>query len=75
MIARSACSADDLVRQSDVFLTNLRPASLAEMGADDKTLQAVNPNLVYAHGTLFGQYGPRPNVPAACSRNSVRRRG
>ncbi len=53
----------DLVRQSDVFLTNLRPASLVQMGADDKTLQAVNPNLVYAHGTLFGQYGPRPNVP------------
>ncbi|MSQ29648.1 MAG: CoA transferase [Dehalococcoidia bacterium] len=53
----------DLVRQSDVFLTNLRPLSLVQMGADDKTLQAVNPNLVYAHGTLFGQYGPRANVP------------
>ena len=53
----------DLVRHADVFLTNLRPQSLVEMGADDATLQEVNPNLVYAHGTLFGQYGKRANVP------------
>ena len=41
----------DLARHADVFITNLRPESLKEMGADPATLAAVNPRLIYAAGT------------------------
>jgi crotonobetainyl-CoA:carnitine CoA-transferase CaiB-like acyl-CoA transferase len=53
----------DLARNCDVFITNLRPESLKEMGADPDTLAAVNPRLIYAAGTCYGQHGERANDP------------
>lgn len=52
-----------LIERTDVFLTNHRPKSLAGLGLDWPALQAVNPRLVYAHGTGFGDEGEEVDKP------------
>lgn len=52
-----------LIGGADVFLTNHRPKSLAGLGLDWPALQAVNPRLVYAHGTGFGDAGEEIDKP------------
>jgi crotonobetainyl-CoA:carnitine CoA-transferase CaiB-like acyl-CoA transferase len=52
-----------LVERSDVFLTNHRPKSLEGLGLTWPELQAVNPRLVYAHGTGFGDAGDEIDKP------------
>jgi crotonobetainyl-CoA:carnitine CoA-transferase CaiB-like acyl-CoA transferase len=49
----------DLIRTADVFVSNLRPESLARWGADWDSLRAVNPRIVYALGEGLGSVGPR----------------
>jgi crotonobetainyl-CoA:carnitine CoA-transferase CaiB-like acyl-CoA transferase len=48
---------------ADVFLTNVRPASLKRYGLDDVTLRAANPRLVYAVITGYGLEGPEAHRP------------
>jgi crotonobetainyl-CoA:carnitine CoA-transferase CaiB-like acyl-CoA transferase len=58
-----------LVEGADVFLTNHRPKSLAGLGLGWPELQAINPRLVYAHGTGFGDAGEeidRPGFDTVC---------
>jgi len=52
-----------LAAQADVFLTNVRPASLKRAGLDDETLRKVNPRLVYAVITGYGLEGPDAHKP------------
>ena len=52
-----------LVEQADVFLTNHRPKSLVALGLDWPALQAINPRLVYAHGTGYGDAGEEIDKP------------
>ncbi|MDH4173795.1 MAG: CoA transferase [Betaproteobacteria bacterium] len=52
-----------LVENADVFLTNHRPKSLAGLGLGWPELQAINPRLVYAHGTGFGDAGEEIDKP------------
>lgn len=52
-----------LAAQADVFLTNVRPASLRKHGLDDKALLALNPRLVYAVITGYGLEGPDAHKP------------
>jgi formyl-CoA transferase len=52
-----------LVEGADVFLTNHRPKSLAGLGLTWPELQAINPRLVYAHGTGFGDVGEEIDKP------------
>lgn len=47
-----------LVRKSDVFFTNLRPSTVKKMGMDYETLSQINPRLIYASVTGFGERGP-----------------
>lgn len=47
----------DLVREADVFLTNLLPPTRAKLKIDVEDLRAVNPRLVYARGSAFGDLG------------------
>jgi crotonobetainyl-CoA:carnitine CoA-transferase CaiB-like acyl-CoA transferase len=47
-----------LIRQSDVFLTNLLPGTRRKLGIDVDQIAAVNPNIVYAKGTGAGPLGP-----------------
>ncbi len=52
-----------LVEGADIFLTNHRPKSLESLGLGWGELQAINPRLVYAHGTGFGDVGEEIDKP------------
>jgi crotonobetainyl-CoA:carnitine CoA-transferase CaiB-like acyl-CoA transferase len=51
------------VGKADVFLTNHRPKSLKAIGLDWPALQKINPRLVYAHGTGYGDEGEEIDKP------------
>ena len=48
----------DLARQADVLIENYKVGGLAKYGLDYASLAALNPRLVYASITGFGQNGP-----------------
>lgn len=52
-----------LVAGADVFLTNHRPKSLEGLGLTWPELREINPRLVYAHGTGFGDAGEEIDKP------------
>lgn len=49
---------EELVKQCDVFLTNFLPGARRRLGIDVDAIRAINPNVVYASGSGFGQDGP-----------------
>lgn len=51
-----------LVERSDVILEGFRPGVMARLKADYATLSGINPGLVYASLTGFGQNGPLKDV-------------
>lgn len=53
-----------LLRQADVFVTNVRPGSLKRMGLDYASLKGELPRLIYAAVTGYGLTGPEADVPA-----------
>src|SRR3712207_5154911 len=52
-----------LLECADVFLTNLHPSSLAEFGADEASVRAANPRIVYARAAGLGEAGPWADDP------------
>ena len=54
----------DLLRVADVFVEGLRPGVVARAGFDEASLGALNPRLVFASITGFGQDGPFSPWPA-----------
>jgi len=52
-----------LIEGADVFLTNLRPQALERQGMTWPELRAMNPRLIYAHGTGFGDEGAEADRP------------
>ncbi|MDO8322935.1 MAG: CoA transferase, partial [Phenylobacterium sp.] len=52
-----------LAAEADVFLTNVRPASLKKYSLDEQTLRAANPRLIYAVVTGYGLEGPDAHLP------------
>ena len=48
-----------LVATADVFVENYRPGALEALGLGYEALAAVNPRLIYASFSAFGQTGPR----------------
>ena len=52
-----------LVETADVLMENYRPGVAARLGADYETLRAVNPRLIYASISGFGQTGPYAQRP------------
>ncbi|GCD91167.1 CaiB/BaiF CoA-transferase family protein [Nocardioides sp. LS1] len=53
----------ELVERSDVLLENFRPGTLDGWGLGAARLQAVNPELVVARVSAFGQTGPLSSRP------------
>jgi CoA:oxalate CoA-transferase len=53
-----------LAAKSDVLIENFRPGAAARLGIAYDTLAALNPRLVYASITGFGQTGPLASRPA-----------
>ena len=47
-----------LLATADVFLTNLRPDAVAELGLAPEVVRAAHPRLVYAMVTGYGREGP-----------------
>ncbi len=48
----------DICRTADVFLTNYLPAVRQKLKIDLEHIRAVNPRIIYARGTAFGDKGP-----------------
>ncbi|AEH37074.1 CaiB/BaiF CoA transferase family protein [Halopiger xanaduensis] len=49
----------DLVRDADVLVENFAPGTMEEFGLGYETLSEINPELIYAHGSGFGEDGPK----------------
>jgi crotonobetainyl-CoA:carnitine CoA-transferase CaiB-like acyl-CoA transferase len=47
-----------LVKEADVFLTNMRPDARSRLKIDAEDLRAHNPNLIYVRGSGYGARGP-----------------
>ncbi|MBL4918532.1 CaiB/BaiF CoA transferase family protein [Szabonella alba] len=52
-----------LVKTADVLVENARPGVAARLGMDYDTLSAINPRLIYASISGFGQTGPWAQRP------------
>ncbi len=48
-----------LVATADVFVENYRPGAFEALGLGYEALAAINPKLIYASFSAFGQHGPR----------------
>lgn len=48
----------ELAKTADVFLTNYLPQQRQKMKFDVEHIRAVNPNIIYARGSAFGDKGP-----------------
>jgi crotonobetainyl-CoA:carnitine CoA-transferase CaiB-like acyl-CoA transferase len=49
---------EELIRTSDVFLTNFLPRTRTKLGIDVENVRAINPKIIYACGTSFAHSGP-----------------
>lgn len=52
----------ELAKTADVFLTNYMPAQRQKNKFDVEHIRAVNPNIVYARGSAYGDKGGERNV-------------
>lgn len=55
---------DELMRGADVFIQNFRPGVAERLGVGAERLRALNPRLVYAAISGFGNDGPHTDRPA-----------
>lgn len=53
-----------LVKNADVFLTNLRKSTKEKMGIDYPTLSKINPNIIHANVSGYGPDGPMSDLGA-----------
>jgi len=53
-----------LVRDADVFMTNLRKTTKAKLGIDYESLKSVNPKLIHANVSGYGPDGPMQDLGA-----------
>lgn len=56
--------ARELAARCDVLVENFRPGVMQRLGLDYAALAAINPRLVYASISGYGQTGPRAALPA-----------
>ena len=54
----------DLVRDADVLLENFRPGAMERLGLSYEVVKAVNPRIIMASVSGFGQTGPYASRPA-----------
>lgn len=48
----------ELLRDADVFVTNLLPRTRAKLGIDVEDIRAINPRIIYGRGSAHGPLGP-----------------
>jgi crotonobetainyl-CoA:carnitine CoA-transferase CaiB-like acyl-CoA transferase len=49
---------EELIRRSDVFLTNYLPSARTKLKIDVEDIRRVNPDIIYVAGSGFGMNGP-----------------
>jgi crotonobetainyl-CoA:carnitine CoA-transferase CaiB-like acyl-CoA transferase len=54
----------ELVRRSDVFLTNFLGSTTTKLKIDEESIRDVNPAIIYTRATGQGPLGPEANRPA-----------
>lgn len=54
----------NMVRQADVLAENYRPGTMEKLGFSYAELSKINPRLIYASSSGFGQTGPLASYPA-----------
>ena len=54
----------ELVKKADVVVENFRPGSMERLGLSYEELKKINPRIIYASSSGFGQYGPYRDRPA-----------
>lgn len=54
----------DLIEKTDVLVENFRSGKMAELGVGYEDLKEINPELVYGHGSGYGNEGPYTRFPA-----------
>jgi crotonobetainyl-CoA:carnitine CoA-transferase CaiB-like acyl-CoA transferase len=54
----------NMVKQADIFLTNMRPFEIENFKIRYDVLSKINPRIVYASVTGYGKKGPDRDVPA-----------
>jgi len=54
----------EMIKKADVFLANLRPATLKRAEMDYETLSKINPRIIYCNITGYGSKGPGADWPA-----------
>lgn len=55
---------ESMVRKADVLVENFRPGTMEHLGYTWEALSAMNPRLVYASASGYGQTGPKRTEPA-----------
>ncbi len=60
---RDRAVLDRLLGEADIFISNVRPASLKRAGLDWVTLHAARPSLIYGMITGYGMDGPDADKP------------
>ena len=54
----------ELVKKVDVVTENFRPGTMEKLGLDYETLKKINPKIIFASTSGFGQTGPDSRKPA-----------
>ena len=54
----------ELVKKVDVLVENFRPGTMEKLGLGYEVLKEINPHLIYASSTGYGQTGPYSQRPA-----------
>jgi CoA:oxalate CoA-transferase len=54
----------NMVRKADVLAENFRPGTMQRLGFSYEELSRINPRLIYASSSGFGQTGPMASFPA-----------
>ena len=52
----------EIAKTADVFLTNYLPAARQKNKFDVEHIRAVNPNIIYARGSAYGDKGPERDI-------------
>jgi len=53
-----------LIKDADVVVENFRPGTMEKLELDYETIKKINPEIIYASSTGFGQTGPYSKRPA-----------
>ncbi len=62
----------DLIRDADVVMENFSPGTIERMGFGYEALKAINPGIIMASGSIFGQTGPLARLPGVDATGAAR---